>query len=203
MADVFNNPTDPQAPPPIETGGKPSFLKSPAGIVVAVVVVVVLLIAAGLAVYMFMFSSGSGGGNNPPTVSTVATGSPKPGSVAASVTLELPVTEPQEKPLESTFSFRNVFAPTVKRPTVVTLKSSGSSTSTLNVPADTLYLVSIDEVNGERMASFIWNGATYQLGEGDTLTGTPWKVLDIRSDSVVMLYGDTEVTLTVGQGLSK
>lgn len=202
MADVFNNPTDPQAPPPLESGGKPSFLKSPAGIIVAVVVVVVLLIAAGLAVYVFLFNSG-GTGVNPPTIKTVAPGSTKPGSVAASVTLELPITEPQEKPLESTFSFRNIFAPTVKRPTAVTLQSSGSSTSTLNVPADTLYLVSIDEVNGERMASFIWNDATYQLGEGDTIAGTPWKVLDIRSDSVVMLFGDTEVTLTVGQGLSK
>jgi hypothetical protein len=202
VADVFSNPTDTEASPVVETGSKPSFLKSPAGIIVAVAVVVVLLIAAGLAVYFFLFSGGAGGDASP-TVKTITTGSAKPGSVAASVTLELPVTEPQDKPLESTFSFRNIFAPTVKRPVAVVVQSSSSSTATLNVPADTLYLVSIDEVNGERMASFIWNDATYQLGEGDTISGTPWKVLDIRSDSVVMLFGDTEVTLTVGQGLSK
>ena len=42
-----------------------------------------------------------------------------------------------------------------------------------------------------------------QLSKGDTLLDTPWKVVDIGDDSVEMLYGDTEVTLTVGQGLSK
>lgn len=202
MADVFNNSTDPQAPPTSETGGKPSFLKSPAGIIVAVVVVALLLVAAGLAVYLFLFSSGSGG-DAPPTVRTITTGTAKPGSAGASATLELPVTEPQERPLESTFSFRNIFAPTVKRPTPFVPPSSSTSTSSLDVPADTLYLVSIDEVDGERKATFIWNDETYQLAEGDGIAGTPWKVLDIRSDSVVMLYGDTEVTLTVGQGLSK
>jgi hypothetical protein len=71
------------------------------------------------------------------------------------------------------------------------------------VPADTLYLQSIQTTNGKRTATFIWNGATYTVGEGETLSGTPWKVVQIKENSAVMLYGDTEVTLTVAQGLSK
>jgi hypothetical protein len=202
VADVFNNPTDPQPPPPLETGGKPAFLKSPAGIALAVVVVVLVLGAAAAAVWWFMQNGGSGG-SNAPTVKTVVTGSTKPGSTASSATLDLPITEPQEKPLESTFTFRNIFAPTVKRPQPVVLLSSNGTTSSVDVPKDTLYLQSIDEQNGVRMATFIWNDATYGLLEGESIPDTPWKVLDIREDSVVMLYGDTEVTLTPGQGLSK
>ena len=38
---------------------------------------------------------------------------------------------------------------------------------------------------------------------GDPIADTPWKVVSIGDTSVVMLYGDTQVTLTTGQGLSK
>ncbi len=50
---------------------------------------------------------------------------------------------------------------------------------------------------------FVWNGVTYTEGAGGTIDSSPWKVLEVNSDSVVMLYGDTQVTLTVGQGVSK
>jgi hypothetical protein len=202
VADVFNNPTDPQPPPALETGSKPAFLKSPAGIALAVVAVLLVLGAAVVAALLYM-QNGGFGGSKAPTVNTVVTGSTKPGSTATSATLELPIVEPQEKPLESTFTFRNIFAPTVKKPQPVVLLSSNGATSSVDVPKDTLYLQSIDEQNGVRMATFIWNDATYTLAEGESIPGTPWKVLDIREDSVVMLFGDTEVTLTVGQGLSK
>jgi hypothetical protein len=32
---------------------------------------------------------------------------------------------------------------------------------------------------------------------------TPWKVLSISDTSVVMLFGDDRVTISVGQGLTK
>lgn len=201
-----------QQPNPPETGTTQSFIATPTGRwVVGGVGAVVLLVLVGVAgwfVYSMMMSPS---GTSTPSVTTVV----KPGggtstSVAASESA--PITEPAEKPLGSTFTFRNVFAPTLKQPVAAasTSSSSGSSSSsssssasTIDVPADTLYLVSIQTVDGERMATFIWNDKSYTLGVGDGISGTPWKVLQINSSSVVMLYGDTEVTLTTGQGLSK
>jgi len=116
---------------------------------------------------------------------------------------------PSERPapqLEDTFVFRNIFAPTVK-PSVPASETSDSTTDTadaaVDVPADTLYLQSISVVDGEEVATFIWNGTTYTAGEGDDLGDTPWRVLEISGTSVVMLYGDTRVTLSVGQLLGK
>ena len=42
------------------------------------------------------------------------------------------------------------------------------SASDVDVPEDTLYLVSIQTVDGEKTATFIWNDSTYTLAEGDT-----------------------------------
>ena len=58
-------------------------------------------------------------------------------------------------------------------------------------------------MNGEKVATFIWNGQTYVLSEGESIPDSPWKVLEINDDSVVMLFGDTRVTLSTGQGLTK
>ncbi len=50
---------------------------------------------------------------------------------------------------------------------------------------------------------FVWNGTTYTAGAGEVIGSSPWKVVEVGTDSVVMLYGDTQVTLSLGQGISK
>ena len=136
------------------------------------------------------------------------------------------------KPLSSTFVFRDIFEPTTK-PSTPSSSSQGTGTANggtsadgssnggtssdgtggtnggdgdgdaVDVPADTLLLQSVSTADGEPVATFVWNGQTYTAGEGDQLGETPWQVLDISGNTVVMLYGDTRVTLTVGQGISK
>ncbi|HET6351944.1 MAG TPA: hypothetical protein VFG89_07440 [Coriobacteriia bacterium] len=120
-----------------------------------------------------------------------------------------PATARDADPVEDVFTFRNPFVPTVKPPvSATTTSSTGTSgstntSSTASVPADTLALESIKTVDGDLVATFIWNGKSYTAGEGDTLEGTPWKVVNLTSSSATMLYGDSEVTLSVGQGISK
>jgi hypothetical protein len=117
---------------------------------------------------------------------------------------------PTERPADDfadTFAFRNVFQPTVKitltpDPNLVD-STDGSTPATVDVPQDTLLLSSVSTVDGSPVANLVWNGATYALGEGDAIPDTPWQVLSISGDTVVMLYGDSRVTLTVGQGISK
>ncbi len=176
-----------------------------AKIVLAVVAVFVLLGVIGTLLMVFVFSSALSGGGllsglfgaAPPVATTTTT------SQGTATETVVPV-NPAEKPLNSTFTFRNVFEPTIEP----SFESTASETASGTVPAgatepDTLYLLSIQTTNGERTATFAWNGSSYTLAEGDTIPDSPWKVLTIGTDSVVMLYGDSQVTLTVGQGLSK
>ena len=58
-------------------------------------------------------------------------------------------------------------------------------------------------VDGVKTATFVWNGASYTLAEDGEIPNSPWKVLQINSNSVVMLFGDTQVTLSTGEGLTK
>ena len=222
MVDAPNN-LDPQQPTVPVTEEKPaSFFTSTLGkIVIGGVALVVALAVIGTLVWMAFFNAPA---SQPPgrVVSRIVTpGASSAASTTASAAESEPITDPQDKPLESTFTFRNVFAPTVKKPTpdsviasltapVVTTStasaSSGSgSTSDLlsKTDKDTLYLVSIQTVDSQKTATFIWNGSLYTLNAGDTIPDTPWRGVSIGDSSAVMLYGDTQVTLTTGQGLSK
>jgi len=184
---------------------KQGFLNTTTGkLVVGGVAIVLILGAIGAAFFFFILNGAVDGSvqlTSSATGSTTATS-----SVEATQTPE----NPAERSLASTFTFRNVFAPTVKRTyesaatTSDTASADSSSTgASVDVPANTLYLQSIISENGEPKAVFIWNGQTYTVGEGEQVADSPWKVLQINSDSVLMLYGDSQVTLSVGQGVGK
>jgi hypothetical protein len=197
---------DPQLPSN-EGGQKPPFLATSTGRIIVVGAALVVVAVIAVAVWLFVMNSGFFTQGSAVVQQTLPVG----GVAGKSATeTAAPIVDPPRKPLESSFTFRNVFAPTVKRPTEVTLtagstdaSSSGSSGDTVDVPDDTLFLESIQTTNGEKTATLIWNDQKYTVGEGDVIADTPWQVLEINDQSVVMLYGDTEVTLTVGQGLSK
>jgi hypothetical protein len=117
------------------------------------------------------------------------------------------IVEPTQKPLSASFTFRNVFAPSIKTPVPPSAEASSSSNSSSTAGStdspDTLYLIDIVSTDGESQGVFVWNGVTYTEGAGGTIDSSPWKVLEVGKDSVLMLYGDTQVTLTLGQGISK
>jgi hypothetical protein len=172
-------------------------------VVAAVVALFVLLAIAGVIVVIFVFGGAAGLLNSGGATATTTVAAP---SVAATTPVSaIPITEPPQKPLTSSFTFRNVFAPTIKAPVPATTDTgSGTSTSSgsTNSP-DTLYLTDIVTTDSGRKGVFIWNGVTYTEGAGGTIDSSPWKVLEVNTDSVLMLYGDTQVTLTLGQGISK
>jgi hypothetical protein len=67
--------------------------------------------------------------------------------------------------------------------------------------ANTLTLIEIVTDNGVRKAVMTLGSDTYTRAAGERLGDTPWQVVSIGSSSVVMLYGDTKIELTVGQGI--
>ncbi len=140
------------------------------------------------------------------------------------LTLESDAQPVDAKPLTSSFSFRDIFEPTVKPTKTADSTSGGTSSGGTNTgtnsgtstggtntggsgststPSNTLELKSVTTENGEPVATFTWNGKTYTAGAGDALEGTSWKVVSISGETVVMLYGDSQISLTVGQGITK
>ena len=208
MVDAPNN-FDPQPPTVPVVAEKPAnFLASTTGkLVLGAAALVIVLAIIGAIAWVFLFNTASSQLAGPGGTTNTQTGATASGSTPASEAA--PIVEPPRKPLESTFTFRNVFAPTLRPPTPASviasaLAASTSSNSTkVSVPRNTLFLQSIQTVDGKKTATLIWNDATFSLGVGGTIAGTPWKVLQIGDSSVVMLFGDSEVTLTTGQGLSK
>lgn len=213
MVDSASNIDPPQAPDPAAEK-QPGFFSTRNGrlIIGAVGLFLVLLIAGGAVAYFLINGMLNQAANSNAVVvkksTTTVTGSQNATNAAAAA----PIVNPPEKPLSSTFTFRNVFAPSVTPvyPASASSTTSGTTsgsttTSGTSIPTEknTLFLMSISTVNGQKQATFAWNGVLYTVGEGDQVDDSPWKVVSIGSTSVVMLFGDTQVTLTVGQGQSK
>jgi type IV pilus biogenesis protein PilP len=66
----------------------------------------------------------------------------------------------------------------------------------------TIVLVQIRDVDDTLRATITVNGVTYDVGVGDTFAGV-YQVVSIDEDSVVIRFGDSVFTLTVGQSILK
>jgi len=192
------------------SGKKPGFLSTTTGKIVAIVVGLgVLGIIAGIAVAIVLFVFGSQAvdsledqlGEVTITETTESDGD----SVA--VQAEAPATEVANSEV---FTFRDVFIPLLKpvpdatTTTTGTTTTSTSETDTVTPTANnTLYLDGVVTQNGVTMAVLRYNGVTYTLGPGGVIPNSPWQVLRVSTSSVTMLYGDVQVTLSVGQGITK
>lgn len=184
-----------------EKPARSSFFATANGkIAIAIIAVFMLLIVAGVALFFFFIQA--------PSVDLA----PSPTTPVAGGQDQEPVAEPvkpADQPLSSTFVFRNIFKPSVKAPAPPKESSSGDTDgdtggSGTTAGSNELVLMSIKTTDGERTATFSWNGETHVLGKGDTIPGTPWKVVDISSTSVSVIYGDSSpIELTVGSSVSK
>ncbi|MHB1324257.1 MAG: hypothetical protein ACYCXZ_07980 [Coriobacteriia bacterium] len=180
---------------------KPGLLTTPAGKMFAIVAGLGILgIVAGIAVaiVLYVFDGQEAQGpegelQQPPAASLEATGSAK----AATPADEIPNAE--------LFTFRDIFEPLVRA-----ASSPGTGTGSTGVtdtitPTDrnTLYLDGVVTEGGVMKAQLRYNGTAYTLAAGGAIPDSPWQVLRVQATSVVMLYGDVQVTLAVGQGITK
>lgn len=187
------------------------FASSKRGKLVVIGGVFALIVVVAAAVF-FLFGQVSPS----PSGSGIATGP----SSAAAETVQTPATTsttaaaaeaPAQVPLTEVFTFRDIFEPLVKPVSTSTDTGESSETTTTGssndngsgASANSILLQDVTVEDGEPTAVVVWEGETYHLQEGDQVDGSPWEVLDIRDSSVVMLYGDTQVVLSVGQQVSK
>lgn len=183
---------------------KPGFLTTPTGKIVAIVVGVSALgIILGLVFVIVMFVFGD------KTAELVQETPPAAGSSTATETVEVknPAAEIANAEL---FTFRDIFDPLLKplaeesTAASSTAAPSGATTDTLTpTTAGTLYLDGVVTENGVLKAQLRYNGSSYTLAAGGVIPNSPWQVLRVSSSAVTMLYGDVQVTLAVGQGITK
>lgn len=184
----------------VSSGGtKQPFWLNPKGRIalIAGAIVVVLVVATIAIVLVMNFLRGESGSDdvlNQGQGSTVSTSTVPAASEA--------ITEPGKIPKSDLFTFRDIFEPVLKpRPSQVATPSD-EATGAVDGDPDTLYLLNIVVEDGVAKALLEFNQVRHTLAEGETISGTPWQVLSIGSNSVVMLYGDSRITLAIGQGVT-
>jgi hypothetical protein len=209
--DPLGSPVDPAAAeadaaalPPEEGEAKKGFFSTTTGRIVGIVLALLVVggIVAAIAVFLMLFVFNSAvdevTDDLSVTPTTTATASVE-GTMAEAL-------EPDKIPYPDIYTFRDIFDPLVRPPveeeTGTVDPAEGKYTSE-SVSEGTLLLEGIVVENGVPTAILVYNGTTYRLIEGDVIPGTPWEVLTINETSVTMLYGDTQVTLTVGQAVTR
>jgi hypothetical protein len=103
------------------------------------------------------------------------------------------------------FTFRNIFEPLLKPIPEPTPDTTATPTPDTETPTTkgTLYLTDIITEDGVLKAVLSLDDETYTLAVGERIPGTPWQVLRLTSSQVTMLFGDVQVTLGIGQGITK
>ncbi|MRS13153.1 MAG: hypothetical protein EG823_08840 [Actinobacteria bacterium] len=196
--------TSAPVPPSASADKKSGFLATSTGKIVAIVVGLgVLGIIAGVAVAIVLYVFGSQAVDQleelaqQPATSTSGEATSTAGADVPAPAAELPNSE--------IFTFRDIFVPLLKPLTAATTTGTSTGTTDTVTPtsSNTLYLDGVVTENGVLMAQLRWNGTSYSLAAGGTIPNSPWQVLRVSSTSVTMLYGDTQVTLSVGQGITK
>lgn len=174
------------------------------GLVVALGVLAVLAVLGGIAAALFLFVFQAPTNQVEVRVPDSVAQQPQSGTAATTATAEA-AAPAAAVANDAIFTFRDIFKPLISSTTETTTatETTTDTVDTTDYAADTLYLISIGTESGSAVATMVWNSTTYQLGEGDSIPNTPWKVLTIRTSDVIMLYGDQQVVLSVGQGISK
>lgn len=112
-------------------------------------------------------------------------------------TAEVEIVEPEPLPYAELFTFRDIFDPVLKPALVAT--PGQEATPTLD--PDVLYLLNVVVEDGVSKALLELNATQHILAQGESIPGTPWLVQSINSGSVVMLFGDAPITLSIGHGV--
>ncbi|MBU4557164.1 MAG: hypothetical protein KJ747_09865, partial [Actinobacteria bacterium] len=178
---------------------KPGFFSTSTGKIVLIVgAVLAFLAVAGVVVVVVMTFFLGNAVNEAITQGLGTTTSQSATGTAPAETAMVPI-EPSDIPLSDLFTFRDIFEPLVKPAPEVDASTDASATP--EGEAGTLYLLNIVVEDGVSKAVLLYNNTQYSLPQNGVVTGTPWQVLSIGSSSVVMLYGDSQISLSVGQGV--
>ncbi|MDA3935498.1 MAG: hypothetical protein PF636_01345 [Actinomycetota bacterium] len=171
-------------------------------VVIIVIAVIAFLVVAAVAAWAFTSFFGTSADDGVEPMVTQSDTS----STESSAEEKYVPSSPKPVELKSVFTFRPIFTPLAfppEEPEVGTTTGTDGGTTTV-VTSGTLYLRAILVFDdGHSEADFLYGDTNYVLAVGERIPDTPWEVLSIGTNSVVMLYGDTQVTLIAGQTITK
>lgn len=195
MSDESLQSVTPETPAPPQPGGIKAFFATTLGkIVIIGGAIVVLLTIITVVAVIVLGAIGVGlvqqAANEIPgsVVPAQETGS----QTATAVVAAVPVIENSE-----VFTPRDPFQRVVVPADAIETEGTDASAEDPN----TLTLLEIIEENGVRKAVLRLGGTMYTLAAGEQLGSTPWQVVTVGLNNVTMLYGDSQIVLTVGQGM--
>jgi hypothetical protein len=208
MADFTPDPViSPVDTAPVEQPVPKGFLATPAGkLIVIGSAVAALLVVLGVVGGLVVLNLGKDAVEGS-MVKTVKTASAKAAPAVATQTAEATAAPKIVMPVtnKDVFTSRDPFEPVVRpvAPQEPSASTTGSAAETRTLEPNTLILQDIITVDGVQKAMLVWDGKDYTLAAGDVIAGTPWKLLSMTKTSVTMLYGDVQVTLSIGEGVGR
>ena len=132
-------------------------------------------------------------------VATVVVPVTTPGTGTGSTTPSAPLVPVPNIDNRDVFTPRNPFIviPPITIAAPVT-DTSDTSNTTDTADAGTLTLTDIVTVDGVRKAVVKLDGVTYTLAAGQDVGTSSWKIVEVNSTNIVALYGDDQVTISLG-----
>lgn len=201
MADVTDGPiTGEQSttPSPSSAGGPKGFLATSTGKLVAIVVGLVVL-GGLLAIVAVIVLGVLNGGADVQADQLIPVASNPSTSTPASGDDTRPLAPVPDVDNSEVFTPRDPFEPVMLPASATTPTTSSTASGTAD--PNTLTLNQIVEENGVRKGVFAVGADSYTAGAGERLGSTPWLVVSVAQYSTTMMFGDTQVGLTIGEGV--
>jgi len=191
----------------ISKGNIKGFMGTSKGKGLALGLLLVVVALVGLLVMTFAFPKPDAQPLKP--VAKPAGTNPAPAPTAQNQSTDTATSDTETVPKDVDLTnFRDPFKPLAILASSTNSTSSQENTSTstgTNIASaiESLSLVSITEQNGEPYATFNYKGTTYMVKEGERIADSEFQVIDIGEGSVTLLYGDSLLTLQVGDEIIK
>ena len=206
------------------------FIKTPLGklALVGVVLLILLFLAAFLVGIFFLFSSLRTTSKEASKVPVEIKKTSETATASAKKSTSETDTAKDEKPEELTsfevYEYKDPFEPLITEESTGT-PGSGDTTPTTptTTPGDegdegeesstgsgeettgpqVLEVQDIYTENGTKYSSVKYGSSVHKVKEGDRVNESPYEVLTIGTDSVVFLYGDQRVQVSIGESILK
>lgn len=206
------------------------FIKTPLGklALVGIVLLILLFLAAFLVGIFFLFNSLATTSKETSKVpveikktSETSTASAEKGTSETDMAKD---EEPAElSSIFEVYEYKDPFEPLITEDSTGTTGSDDTTPSTTTTPDDegdegeesstgsgeettgpqVLEVQDIYTENGTKYSSVKYGSSVHKVKEGDRVDESPYEVLTIGTDSVVFLYGDQRVQVSIGESILK
>ncbi|MCL6471958.1 MAG: hypothetical protein K6T91_04020 [Firmicutes bacterium] len=189
------------------SGNIKEIIKTPKGKGLAAGLVLVLLILVIMMVMTFAFPVSN---NSPaPTSNDLTEKKTSPSTVAKTESSQTVTSDTAETDLVVGADLSNYNDPFKPLDVVVTTaaavgqNNTATATSSSENSVDVLSLQSINDQGGEKYATVLYGGQQYVVKTGDQIDSSPFYVEDIGTSNITLIYGDSRLSLQIGDTIVK